>query len=340
MQKISGNFTGKDILSIEQFSKDDIEQVFEQAEYIRKKIEANEYINVLQGKIMACLFYESSTRTSSSFIAAIQRLGGGFIPINDVHYSSVSKGENLSDTVRTLENYADVIVLRHHQKGQANVAADASKKPVINAGDGIGEHPTQALLDLYTIYKQFGHLKDLDVSLIGDLKNGRTVHSLANLLSLYGAKIQYVSPVSLRMPKEIITKLDSLGIQQYQVTDIESVIGTSDVLYVTRVQKERFSNKAEYEKVKNHFVLTAETMKKARKSAIVMHPLPRVNEIHPDVDSDPRAIYFNQVKNGMYVRMALLSLVLGKPVSGDYDKGVELLHERHRLEEKTYATTV
>lgn len=315
MQKIDGNFLGKDILSISQFNVSDIQKLFTCSDAIRKKIEAGERIDVLRGYIMASLFYEPSTRTSSSFIAAMQRLGGGFIPINDVHYSSVSKGENLSDTVRTLENYADVIVLRHHDRGHAKIAADVSVKPIINAGDGIGEHPTQALLDLYTIQHEFGQLDNLEVTMVGDLKNGRTVHSLAQLLAMFGAKLNYVSPESLQMPRSITTLLDSQGIVQSQAVSLESVIETSDVLYVTRVQKERFDKVAEYNAVKDLFILTAKTMKKAKKAAIVMHPLPRVNEIHPEVDGDRRAVYFSQVKNGLYVRMALLSLVLGKEVS-------------------------
>ncbi|MDQ5885903.1 MAG: aspartate carbamoyltransferase catalytic subunit [Patescibacteria group bacterium] len=314
MQKIDGNFKGKDIISISQFSKEDIEQLFTQANRIRSKIEAGEIIDALQGRIMANLFYEPSTRTSSSFVAAMQRLGGGFIQINDVHYSSVSKGENLSDTVRTLENYADVIVLRHHDKGHAKIAADASSKPVINAGDGTGEHPTQALLDLYTIAHELGHLDNVEVSMIGDLKNGRTVHSLAHLLAMYGASLNYVAPESLQMPRTIVEELNSYKVQQSQLESIEAVINKSDVLYVTRVQKERFSDASEYEALKDSFTLTTTLLERAKKSAIVMHPLPRVNEIHPDVDQDPRAVYFTQVKNGMYVRMALLCLVLGKPV--------------------------
>lgn len=314
MQKIDGDYSGKDILSIAQFTKQDIEQLFIQANCIRAKIESGEVIDVLRGRIMANLFYEPSTRTSSSFIAAMQRLGGGFIPINDVHYSSVSKGENLSDTVRTLENYSDIIVLRHHDEGHAKIAADASIKPVINAGDGTGEHPTQALLDLYTIQREFGHLDNIEVTMIGDLKNGRTVHSLAHLLAMYGAKLNYVSPSILKMPDTITKELEQIGITQTQASDLESVIGSSDVLYVTRVQKERFTAIADYEAVKDVFTLTTKIMKKAKKKSIVMHPLPRVNEIHPDVDKDSRAVYFSQVQNGMYVRMALLALVLGKPV--------------------------
>ncbi len=315
MQKIDGNFSGKDILSISQFTPSDIQKLFTYSDVIRNKIEAGEHIDVLRGYIMASLFYEPSTRTSSSFVAAMQRLGGGFIPINDVHYSSVSKGENLSDTVRTLENYADVIVLRHHDRGHAKIAADASVKPIINAGDGIGEHPTQALLDLYTIQHEFGHLDNLEVTMVGDLKNGRTVHSLAQLLAMFGARLNYVSPKSLQMPRSITMQLDSQGVVQSHALSLDSVIETSDVLYVTRVQKERFDKVAEYNAVKDLFILTANTMKKVKKAAIVMHPLPRVNEIHPEVDGDRRAVYFSQVKNGLYVRMALLSLVLGKEIS-------------------------
>lgn len=310
MQAIKGDYTGKDILAVSQFEKEDLEILFAEADRLRAEVAQGKAITEQAGKIMANLFYEPSTRTSSSFAAAIQRLGGGFIPINDVKYSSVAKGESLADTVRTLEQYADVIVLRHPEKGTADEAASASSKPVINAGDGVGEHPTQALLDLYTIHREIGRLEGLTVTMVGDLKYGRTVHSLSHFLGMYGARLNYVSPESLRMPKQYIDVLNEKGIEQKELTDIESVMSTTDVLYVTRIQKERFDSDAAYKAVKGVYVITPQLMQLGKDSMIVMHPLPRVDEIDPAVDADPRAAYFREVENGLYIRMALLNLIL------------------------------
>ena len=255
--------------------------------------------DLLKGKILASLFYEPSTRTSSSFTSAMERLGGSVIPINEVRYSSVAKGESLPDTVRTLECYADVIVLRHPEVGASAQAAQYCRKPVINAGDGIGEHPTQALLDLFTIVEELGQVDGLTVTLLGDLKYGRTVHSLARLLSLYDVQINYVSPEILRMPAEYIEELQQKGIPQAEFGSLEPVIAASDVLYVTRVQKERFEDLDEYEKVKHAFVITPETLQPAKERMVVMHPLPRVGEISMEVDDDPRAAYFRQMEYGL-----------------------------------------
>jgi aspartate carbamoyltransferase len=268
--------------------------------------------DLLKGKILANLFYEPSTRTSSSFTAAMERLGGSVIPINEVQYSSVSKGESLPDTVRTLECYADVIVLRHPEIGSVAKAAKFTEKPIINAGDGVGEHPTQALLDLFTILEEMGKVDGLTITLLGDLKYGRTVHSLARLLTLYGVKLNYVSPKALAMPDDVIVEVEEQNIPQKQYFSLEPVLADTDVLYITRVQKERFDDLAQYEAVKNEFVITNEVMKEAKDNMIVMHPLPRVTEISMDFDSDPRAAYFRQVEYGLYVRMALLAIVLGK----------------------------
>jgi aspartate carbamoyltransferase len=267
--------------------------------------------DLLKGKILANLFYEPSTRTSSSFTSAMERLGGSVIPINEVRYSSVSKGESLPDTVRTLECYADVIVLRHPETGSAALAAKYARKPIINAGDGIGEHPTQALLDTFTIREELGAIDGLTITMLGDLKYGRTVHSLARLLSLYNVRLNYVAPEVLRMPDEIIEELPRT-LPQAQYTTIDDVIRESDVLYVTRVQKERFESEAAYESVRGTYVISKETLKQAKSKMIVMHPLPRVGEISMDVDDDPRAAYFRQMEYGLYVRMALLAMVLGK----------------------------
>jgi len=268
--------------------------------------------DLLKGKILASLFYEPSTRTSSSFTSAMERLGGSVIPINEVRYSSVSKGESLPDTVRTLECYADVIVLRHPELGASALAAQYARKPIINAGDGVGEHPTQALLDLFTIVSELGQAEDLTVTMLGDLKYGRTVHSLSRLLSLYNVRLNYVSPDILRMPAEIIEELNEKHVPQAEYNTLEPVLPETDVLYVTRVQKERFADQDEYESVKSAFVVTPEIMQHAKDHMIVMHPLPRVGEISMEVDSDPRAAYFRQMEYGLYVRMALLAMVLGK----------------------------
>ena len=303
---------GKDVLSVRQFNREDLEYIFAVAHEMRVMVERIGTFDLLKGKILANLFYEPSTRTSSSFTAAMERLGGSVIPINEVRYSSVSKGESLPDTVRTLECYADVIVLRHPEVGSAALAAKHAKKPVINAGDGVGEHPTQALLDSLTIKEELGHIDGLTVTMLGDLKFGRTVHSLSRLLSLYKVKLNYVSPDILRMPGEIIDELNNKGIEQAQFNSLEPVLSETDVLYVTRVQKERFSDLADYEKVAGAYVIDSEIMKAAKDRMIVMHPLPRVTEISMDFDDDPRAAYFRQMEYGLYVRMALLATVLGK----------------------------
>jgi aspartate carbamoyltransferase len=304
---------GKDIISVKQFGRDDLEYVFGVAHEMRGMVERVGTFDLLKGKILANLFYEPSTRTSSSFTAAMERLGGSVIPINEVKYSSVSKGESLPDTVRTLECYADVIVLRHPETGSATIAAKAAHKPVINAGDGVGEHPTQALLDTFTIMEELGRLDNLNVTMLGDLKYGRTVHSLARLISKFnGIKLNYVSPDILKMPKEVMDEVTEKKVPQAEYSSLEKVLPETDVLYVTRVQKERFEDPADYEKVKGAYVIDPEIMKSAKKDMIVMHPLPRVGEISVDFDDDPRAAYFRQMEYGLYVRMALLAMVLGK----------------------------
>jgi aspartate carbamoyltransferase len=305
-------FYGKDILSVKQFSRSDLEYIFAVAHEMREMVARVGSFDLLKGKILANLFYEPSTRTSSSFTSAMERLGGSVIPINEVRYSSVSKGESLPDTVRTLDCYADLIVLRHPEIGSAALASKYARKPIINAGDGVGEHPTQALLDLFTISEEIQQVDGITVTMLGDLKYGRTVHSLARLLSLFNVKINYVSPEILRMPEEIIGELNELGIEQAEYNNLDEVMPSTDVLYVTRVQKERFENQDDYEGVKGAFVVTTDTMMQAKERMIVMHPLPRVGEISMDVDDDPRAAYFRQMEYGMYVRMALLAMVLGK----------------------------
>ena len=308
----SAPFYGADVLSVKQFDRDDLSYIFGVAHEMREMVARVGTFDLLKGKILASLFYEPSTRTSSSFTAAMERLGGSVIPINEVSYSSVSKGESLPDTVRTMECYADVIVLRHPEVGASAEAAQYASKPIINAGDGVGEHPTQALLDLFTIYEELGHVDGLSVTMVGDLKYGRTVHSLARLLANYDVSINYVSPGVLAMPPEIVSEVGESGIPQAEHDSLDAVLGETDVLYVTRVQKERFPDVGSYEAVKGSFVITPTTMEKAKEQMIVMHPLPRVGEIDMAVDADPRAAYFRQMEYGLYVRMALLAMVLGK----------------------------
>ncbi len=305
-------YYGWDILSVKQFNRNDIQYIFEVAHEMSGMVRRVGTFDLLKGKILTNLFYEPSTRTSSSFTSAMERLGGSVIPINEVRYSSVSKGESLPDTIRTLECYADVIVLRHPEMGSAALAAQYARKPVINAGDGVGEHPTQALLDLFTISEELKRLDGLTITMVGDLKYGRTVHSLARLLTLFDVKINYVSPEILRMPAEIMAEVADSDTPQAEYRDLDPVLAESDVIYVTRVQKERFENPEEYEQVKGAYVINREIMNKAKEEMIVMHPLPRVTEISMDVDDDPRAAYFRQMEYGLYTRMALLAMVLGK----------------------------
>jgi aspartate carbamoyltransferase len=311
---------GKDVVTIDEL--DDIDAVFRLLDVADDLRNRKSTINICAGKIIALAFMEPSTRTSCSFSAAAQRLGAGVISTN-AQESSVTKGETLSDTMICLASYADAIVLRHPKKGAAKEAADAVAKPVINAGDGTGEHPTQALLDLYTILRetsgrQFSEDNKLNLTFLGDAKNGRTIHSLSKLLTKVLNKrirIRYVTPEAedLRMPKELIEKLAEQDLEQSEHNDLsDEILASTDVLYVTRVQKERFTDPAAYERaMKGSFRVNASVMEKMKKDAVVMHPLPRVDEISTEVDADPRCAYFRQMENGMYVRMALLGMVLG-----------------------------
>lgn len=307
-------FMGEHIISVDQFTPEKIDYLFSVTRKMREIVETIGSTDSLKGKVLANLFYEPSTRTSSSFTAAMERLGGSVIPINEVRYSSVAKGENLPDTVRTLACFADAIVLRHPEIGSAKLASEYSPVPVINAGDGPGEHPTQALLDLFTIIDKLGRIEGKHIVMVGDLKYGRTVHSLAKLLSTMDqVKITFVSPKKLRMPPEILFRLREKRIDFQETEELEPVIPTADVIYLTRVQKERFDNQEEYEKVKDRYVVTPETLALAKEEMILMHPLPRIYELSMAVDKDSRAVYIKeQMKNGMYVRMALLAAVLGK----------------------------
>ena len=303
---------GQDILSVGQFNPENLGPLFELADEMRETVRKDGGSDVLRNRVLAALFYEPSTRTSASFIAAMERLGGSVIPITQgVQFSSVAKGESLPDTIRTLEQYADAIVLRHPVVGSARQAAEAASIPIVNAGDGAGEHPTQALLDLYTIQDELGRLDGLHVAMVGDLRFGRTVHSLTRLLAQYDVRLTFVSPEILRLPLNLMNSVRDAGLGVRETYSIADVIGDVDVLYMTRVQKERFTDLDQYEEVRAFYELNPEIMKGAKENMIVMHPLPRVGEISPDVDSDPRAAYFRQVQNGMFVRMALLAAVLG-----------------------------
>jgi len=272
-----------------------------------------------QNRIMATLFYEPSTRTRFSFEAAMHRLGGRVIATeNAAEFSSVSKGETLEDTIRIMNGYADLIVIRHPEVGAARRAAEASRVPIINAGDGVGQHPTQALLDLYTIQKEIGGIDGLSIAMVGDLAQGRTVRSLAYLLGKFtGVKIYFVAPPLLRMKEDILTYLRERQVEYAEETDLEDVLPKVNVVYQTRVQKERFGDRiADYEKCRGLYILDSASLKLLRSDAIIMHPLPRVDEIAMEVDRDPRAAYFRQAQNGLYVRMAVLEMLLGPAAGG------------------------
>ncbi|KAI8580347.1 hypothetical protein K450DRAFT_238087 [Umbelopsis ramanniana AG] len=303
-------FYRKHILRSKQFDRNDLHMLFGVAAEMRTLVQRYGSINLMQGRVMTTMFFEASTRTSSSFEAAMLRLGGQVVSVSGTT-SSVQKGESLADTVRTLGCYGDLIVLRHPQPGSADVAAKYSKVPIINAGDGIGEHPTQAFLDVFTIREELGTVNGLTITLVGDLKNGRTVHSLVRILAYYQVTLNFVAPESLRLPDDVKTELSRSGVKMNEYTSLDDVIGETDVLYMTRVQKERFTNEEEYNRVKDAYIINNNVLSKAKSQMILMHPLPRVNEIDPEVDFDQRAAYFRQMRYGLYVRMALLALVLG-----------------------------
>ena len=302
------NFTDRDIISIRDFTREEIDYMLEVAETMEPLAKSGS--DMLRGKILATLFFEPSTRTRLSFEAAMYKLGGGTIGFAEPEAASITKGETLADTMRVVESYSDVIVLRHPLEGAARFAAEYAGIPVMNAGSGAEEHPTQALLDLYTIRKERGRIDGLNVALLGDLRYGRTVHSLAYGLSNYDVRLYLMSPDLLRMRREILDEIKG-KIEIVDDTDLEEAIPELDVLYVTRIQKERFPDLGEYEKVRGSYMITIDTLKRAKEDSIVLHPLPRIDEITPEVDMTPHAKYFGQVWNGVVVRMALLGLVLG-----------------------------
>jgi len=302
----------KDILHGNQFSKKEIDAIIKVASNFERELRKKDSLTLLKGKILATLFFEPSTRTRLSFEAAMQRLGGGVISMGAVESSSVAKGETLTDTAKTVAQYANIIVIRHPRIGSAKEAADAVSIPVINAGDGAGQHPTQALLDLYTIRKELGTLENLTISLVGDLKNGRTVHALVEVLSHYGVRFYFVSPSLLRMPGEITSKMREKGMEVIETEDLAMAASKSALVYMTRIQKERFTDLAEYERVKGSYIIDSKFLERMKKKLTILHPLPRVDEIGQDVDAYPGAAYFRQVRNGIFIRMALLAMIFGK----------------------------
>ena len=305
---VSLEFEGRDIISIKDFSRDEIDYILKIAQAMEPI--ATQGSDMLKGKILATLFFEPSTRTRLSFEAAMHKLGGSTIGFAEAEIASVKKGENLADTVRTVENYADVIAVRHPLEGAARLAAEFAKVPIINGGSGAEEHPTQALLDLYTIMKEKGKIDGLKIALLGDLRYGRTVHSLAYAFSLYNIELYLISPESLKMRREVLQTIKE-KIPVTEKTSLEKIVPLVDVLYVTRIQKERFPDPAEYIKVKGSHKIDMATLSEAKKDLIILHPLPRVDEIAAEVDNTQYARYFQQVWNGIVMRMTLLALILG-----------------------------
>lgn len=301
-------FRGRDIISMRDFERDEIDFILDTATWMRPLAEAGSVL--LKGKVLASLFFEPSTRTRLSFESAMQRLGGGVVGFAEPRVSSVAKGESLSDTVKVVENYAEVLIIRHPDDDAAKIAVEAASVPVINAGSGSWEHPTQALLDLHTIDAACGGIDGLSIGLLGDLLYGRTVHSLMIALSNYDVKLYLVSPRELRMRGDVLRDVEG-KVDYVETGDLESVLPNLDVLYATRVQKERFPDPADYERVKDAYIINRELLKGAKRGLVLMHPLPRVTEISTDVDDTPHAWYFRQLRHGIYVRMALLALVLG-----------------------------
>ena len=305
------NFKGKDIISIKDFPKKEINYILDYAKEMVPYAKGEKQKNIMDGKILSTLFFEPSTRTRLSFESAMNRLGGRVIGFADPRGTSQKKGESLADTIRMADAYSDAIIIRHPQEGAARLAAEFANSPILNAGDGAGRHPTQCLLDLFTIKTEKKKIKNKKIVLLGDLKYGRTVHSLAYALSLYGAELTFVSPTSLKMPNEVTNECKDLGVEPAYTSSLEKAIKDADVLYVTRIQRERFPDAEEYNRVVGTYKINNELLKIGKKDLIIMHPLPRVTEIDPEVDSTPHAIYFKQAFNGVPVRMALLSLVLG-----------------------------
>ena len=304
---------GQDILRADQFTPAELGLILETAARFEAALRAGDRPTNMAGKVLATLFYEPSTRTRLSFETAMLRLGGQVLSVAEAKTSSsAAKGETLFDTGKMIEGYADVAVIRHPLLGSAQELAEGAGIPIINGGDGAGQHPTQALLDLYTLIKEKGHVDGLTVALAGDLKNGRTVHSLATLLANFGVKFYLVSPAALSMPPDIVAQLARRRVDMVQTTDLAEAVAQGDVLYMTRIQKERFTDPAEYERLKNSYVLDSALLAGAKPGITIMHPLPRVDEIAREIDTYEGAAYFRQAANGVPVRMALLALVTGQ----------------------------
>lgn len=296
----------RSLVSINDYSKEDILRILELA----AEFEANPNQPLMKDKVVASLFFEPSTRTRLSFETAMNRLGARVIGFSDSSSSSTTKGETLKDTIKMVSNYADLIVMRHPLEGSARYASEQSRVPVINAGDGANQHPTQTLLDLYSIKKTQGKLDDITIFMVGDLKYGRTVHSLLMAMSHFNPTFYFVAPQELRMPREYILFLEKKGITFFEQTDMKH-LDKADILYMTRVQKERFSDSMEYERVKNAYILKNHMLDHTKSTLKVLHPLPRVNEIHTNVDANPKAYYFQQAENGVYTRMGIIAAIMG-----------------------------
>jgi aspartate carbamoyltransferase catalytic subunit len=297
----------RSLVSINDYSKEEIMQILE----IAAEFEKEPHQNLLNGRVIASLFFEPSTRTRLSFESAIQKMGGNVVGFSSAATSSVQKGESLKDTILTVCNYSDLIVMRHPIDGSARYASEVATVPIINAGDGANQHPTQCLLDLYSIKKTQGTLENLEVTFVGDLKYGRTVHSLVIALCQFNTKFHLVSPVELKLPSAVKRHIKEANLQYEQYTDFNEVIPKSDIIYMTRIQRERFPDPLEYEKVKNAYILDNSMLDNSRENCRILHPLPRVNEISIDVDSNPKAYYFEQALNGVFVRQALIAAILG-----------------------------
>lgn len=297
----------KSLVSINDYSKEEILDILKLA----KSFEKQPNQNLLDGVVVGVLFFEPSTRTRLSFEAAIQRMGGRVIGFSDATNSSVKKGESLKDTIQTVNQYADLIIMRHPIEGSARYASEVSTVPIINAGDGANQHPTQCLLDLFSILQTQQRLDDLNMTFVGDLKYGRTVHSLSIAMTMFNTTFHLVSPLELKLPSAVKLHIKDKKLDYYQYTEMSPAIPLSDVLYMTRIQGERFADPMEYERVKNSYILNREMLNNCKPNLKVLHPLPRVNEINTDVDDSPQAYYFQQAQNGMYVREALIAHILG-----------------------------
>jgi len=297
----------RSLVSITDYSKDECLKILELA----GEFENNPNQDILKGKLIATLFFEPSTRTRLSFESAVNRLGGRIVGFADASSSSTTKGETLKDTIKMVTNYVDLIVMRHPIEGAARYASEIASVPIVNAGDGANQHPSQTLLDLYSIQKTQGKLDNLNIFMIGDLKYGRTVHSLLMAMSHFNPTFYFISPEELKMPKEYLIFLEQKKIKYYEYKDFMPIISQADIIYMTRVQKERFSDPIEYEKTKNAYILKNSMLDHTKPNMKILHPLPRVNEISVDIDDNPKAYYFKQALNGLYVRQAIISSILG-----------------------------